>query len=196
MEKRLQNCKWCGKVRQKGNTQSWPDYLSRNFCSNKCGAKHQFQNGMSKEHKEAISKGQRGKPAWNSGTVTIKQCIQCGKDYKAPGVKKHISLYCSMKCRSDFSYQNKDKKKQRYYLEVWRITNSQSLHELPNHDKRGRIDLNENAYNLDHIIPIIYGYENNILSKEIGDIKNLQFIPAMENHKKSKGYKCQKTKEL
>ena len=52
--------------------------------------------------------------------------------------------------------------------------------------------MREDAYNLDHIIPIIYGYENKISPEEIGDIGNLKFIPAMENHKKSRGYKCQK----
>ena len=192
MEKKLNKCKWCGKLRQKYPSHSWKTYLSRKFCSASCGAKHQFRNGMSDKHRKAIGEGQKGKPTWNSGTATIKQCIQCGDDYKAIGARKHTGLYCSMKCRSEFSYQNKDRDKEIYYKKVWRVKHSQSLYELPNYDKRGRIDLREDAYNLDHIIPIIYGYENKISPEEIGDIGNLKFIPAMENHKKSRGYKCQK----
>ncbi len=33
-----------------------------------------------------------------------------------------------------------------------------------------------------------YGYENNIPPHEIADISNLQFIPAIENHRKSQKY--------
>jgi len=78
--------------------------------------------------------------------------------------------------------------KSRYYNEVWKYTKKQPLHLLENYDKRGRTDLKEDAYHIDHIIPISYGFENNIEPKIIGDITNLQMLPAVENIKKGNLY--------
>src|SRR6056300_690902 len=140
------------------------------------------------EFKKKISAALKGKPAWNSGTATIKECINCGDEYKSIGKRKLTSKYCSMQCRVEYENSGRDIDKIEYYKQVWKITESQPLYELNGYDetKRTRIDLDENAYNIDHIIPIIYGYENNIPPEEVGNIKNLQFIPAIENHKKSK----------
>lgn len=141
------------------------------------------------EFKKKISAAFKGKPAWNSETATIKECINCGDEYKSIGKRKLTSKYCSMQCRVEFAYTSEtDIDKLEYYKAVHRITESQPLELLDGYDesKRTRIDLNENAYHIDHIIPIIYGYENNIPPEEIGNIKNLQFIPAIENHRKSK----------
>ena len=78
--------------------------------------------------------------------------------------------------------------KSKYYNEVWRYTKQQQLHLLENYDKRSRLDLNEDAYHLDHIIPISYGFENKIDPSIIGDLTNLQMIPAIENIKKGNTY--------
>ncbi len=75
-----------------------------------------------------------------------------------------------------------------YYREVMRITKQQQLHLLENYDKRSRLDLNEDAYHLDHIIPISYGFKNKIDPSIIGDLTNLQMIPAIENIKKGNTY--------
>jgi hypothetical protein len=40
------------------------------------------------------------------------------------------------------------------------------------------------AYQIDHIIDIKFGFDNNIPEEEIADIKNLQFITWEENLKK------------
>lgn len=140
------------------------------------------------EFKKKISDSFKGKPAWNSGTATIKECINCGDEYKSIGKRKLTSKYCSMQCRVEYENSEKDIDKIEYYKQVWKITESQPLYELSGYDetKRTRIDLDENAYHIDHIIPIIYGYENNIPPEEIGNIKNLQFIKAIQNHKKGK----------
>jgi len=74
--------------------------------------------------------------------------------------------------------------KERYYHDVKIITNTQPIHLLENHNKRGRCDINPDAYHLDHIISIDYGFKNNISSKKIGNISNLRFIPWLENVKK------------
>lgn len=76
--------------------------------------------------------------------------------------------------------------REKYYYNVIRVTNLQPIQELKHCEKRGRIDLVENAFHLDHIISICYGYEHNISPKIIGDISNLRFIPALENIKKGK----------
>lgn len=78
--------------------------------------------------------------------------------------------------------------KNAYYRKVWEHTNRQNLQELTNYEKRGKIGHSEDPYHLDHIIPISYGYKNDIPPEVIGDIENLQFIPAIENVRKSDTY--------
>lgn len=56
---------------------------------------------------------------------------------------------------------------------------------LEHNEKRGRVDLLEDAYHLDHIIPMEYGFANKIPPEHIGHICNLRFIPAKENMLKS-----------
>lgn len=67
-----------------------------------------------------------------------------------------------------------------YRKKVIKISNKQPLTQLENYSKRGR-----NKFHLDHIISIRYGFANNIDPEIIGNIKNLRFIPAEENIKKS-----------
>ena len=68
-----------------------------------------------------------------------------------------------------------------YELLVWSITNKQPLKELKNYEKRGNVGYKKDAYHLDHKISIKYGFENNILPYIIGNIDNLQMLPAREN---------------
>lgn len=186
---KLKRCKHCNLVMTKPKTMSWNRYqISKKYCSTKCGASFQFQNGMSNEHRQKISDSLRGKFPWNFGTSVIKNCVFCGKSYKAIGKRKYTGKYCNMTCRTNHSHINKDIKKIEYYKKVWEITKVQPLHLLDGYDrkKRTRIDIDKNAFHVDHIIPIIYGYEHNIPPEQIGNISNLRFISALENHKKSK----------
>jgi hypothetical protein len=57
----------------------------------------------------------------------------------------------------------------------------------PNDYPRGRCGI-ENAYQLDHIIPVQYGFENNIEPEIIGHKNNLQIIPWKDNLVKSNKY--------
>lgn len=69
-----------------------------------------------------------------------------------------------------------------YILEVLRITKKQPLHTLENFDKIGHIS--KGGYSIDHIYPKSKGFDNKIPIELIGDIKNLQIIPGIENSKK------------
>ena len=77
--------------------------------------------------------------------------------------------------------------KKHYYAEVWRITNRHNLSLLENCEKRGRSGV-DGAYQLDHIIPISYGFYNNISLEIIGNIENLRFITWEENREKWNKY--------
>lgn len=72
-----------------------------------------------------------------------------------------------------------------YYSQVWFYTNIQPIEKLENYEKRGSCVNDINAYHLDHIIPISYGFKQQIDPKIIGNINNLQFLPWRENLIKS-----------
>jgi len=76
----------------------------------------------------------------------------------------------------------KNLEKRLYYIKVWFITESMPIHNLKNFDKR--CYYGASCYNLDHILPISYGFHNNIPPEKIGNISNLRFIPSEENIKK------------
>ena len=80
-------------------------------------------------------------------------------------------------------YVEKYPKKEFYKREVWKYTYRNDLTILENFDKRGRCGVN-NAYQLDHIISINFGWKNNIPAEQIGEMKNLKMIPWKENRKK------------
>jgi hypothetical protein len=69
-----------------------------------------------------------------------------------------------------------------YFLEVIRETKKQDISKLENFEKLG---LKNEGYQLDHIYPKSQGYHNNIPANLIGDIRNLQIIPGLENNKKN-----------
>lgn len=72
---------------------------------------------------------------------------------------------------------------EKYKNEVWRITNQQPLMLLENFDKRGPSG-QEGAYQIDHMYSILKGFKNQIPPALIGDIKNLQMLPWLENLQK------------
>jgi len=82
-------------------------------------------------------------------------------------------------------YEQRLSDREKYYKKVRRLTEQQPLALLENYEKRGRLDEKEDAYHLDHIIPVCYGWLNNIPEEIIADISNLRFIPASDNIAKS-----------
>jgi 5-methylcytosine-specific restriction endonuclease McrA len=76
----------------------------------------------------------------------------------------------------------KDLDRRLFYLKVWSITESQPLHLLKNHERRCFRGVN--CWHLDHIVPISYGFYNNIPPEKIGHISNLRFIRSTINMRK------------
>ncbi len=76
----------------------------------------------------------------------------------------------------------KDLEKRLYYYICWFVTESQPLHVLRNHNHRCFKGIN--CYHLDHIVPIVYGFYNNIPPEKIGSISNLRFIRSTVNMRK------------
>jgi hypothetical protein len=74
-----------------------------------------------------------------------------------------------------------------YVYKVKKLTEQQNLHLLPNIEKRGPVE-KEGSYHLDHKFSIFEGFKNNIPIYIIGNIHNLEMIPAKENI--SKNSKC------
>ena len=76
-----------------------------------------------------------------------------------------------------------------YKFKVLQITTQTLLEHkdiLPNLEKRGRLDLNKDAFHVDHKVSICSGYENKISPDIIGSIFNLEMIPARKNCSKGK----------
>ena len=84
----------------------------------------------------------------------------------------------------------KNLEKRLYYIKVWVITESQPLHILKGSDRR--CFRGKSCYHLDHICSIHEGFKNKIPPEIIGGIKNLRFIPALQNI--NKGYKVTKNR--
>ena len=79
-------------------------------------------------------------------------------------------------------WANTRDEKHLYYLEVIRETKKQDIKQLENYDKWG---IQNDDYELDHIYPKSKGFYNKIPAALIGDIRNLQIIPAIENNSKN-----------
>lgn len=70
----------------------------------------------------------------------------------------------------------KDDRWKRYHRLVWKLTNTQPLHELEGFERRGFTD-----HHLDHIVSIWDGFKRGISAEEIAHISNLRFIPHTQN---------------
>lgn len=89
--------------------------------------------------------------------------------------KLNISYDEYLKSKSDYD---------RYRMMVLKTTREQPIHILENYDKRAPSGIN-GAYQLDHIVSIKFGFDNNIPPDAIGHISNLRCIPWLENIQKS-----------
>ena len=79
----------------------------------------------------------------------------------------------------------------KYYGRVYRLTEKVYNDNIdainPNGYTRGLCGV-DGAYQLDHIIPVRFGFDHNIPPEVIADVNNLQFIPWRDNLLKSNKY--------
>lgn len=73
---------------------------------------------------------------------------------------------------------NKNKAKHQYYSKVWEYTEINCL-KLEGIEKRCF-----KKYDIDHIVPISYGFKNNIPAELIGGLSNLRILSNKENLQK------------
>lgn len=130
---------------------------------------------------------------------TVVECEQCSATFNKPyqvAILTHDILCseCSLKLRriniskgllrSSIERNGVDYKSNytRYRSQVYKYTykNKPKYKKWDNFDKIGLCGV-DGAYQLDHIIPIKFGFDNNICPWVIGHIDNLQIIPWMDN---------------
>jgi hypothetical protein len=117
----------------------------------------------------------------------IQQLAQSGKrlteTHKENIRRSMYNKLCANTYTSYEEWKESFSEREKYYKRVRSLTESQPLYKLKNYDKRGKT-----GYHLDHIIPVSYGYANNIPPEAIADISNLQMLPYDENIKKGNKY--------
>lgn len=130
-----------------------------------------------------------------SFTRAIKQnavCNSCSskiykKSWKYVIKDEHVKKMAAKKAGYDTydAYMADLDNRKQYYREVRKITRQQDIRILENYDKLRGLCGVDGAYQLDHIIPVSVGYEQNIAPATIGHISNLQIIPWKDNLLKS-----------
>lgn len=103
-----------------------------------------------------------------------------GSDYYLSSEKRYTKLveegiWIDKELKSDLEL---------YYEKVWKITEKQNLELLPNFEKRGNIKFKKDAYHIDHRFSISEGFKQGVPPEIIGDIVNLEMLPAIENIRK------------
>lgn len=153
----------------------------------------------------SIKRGsKKGKPRpWQVKNLEDRNCLYCNSTFSVkPGSPKR---YCNKSCGAksiDKSYMQTEEYKntlrnpdlpefEKYSRKVHFLTRKlyeEYSHVInPNGYKRGLAG-EDNAYHLDHIIPIKYGFENSIPPEELAKIDNLQMLPWKTNISKSAKY--------
>jgi hypothetical protein len=150
-------CEGCGKERK--------GHILKEYCMS-CSQKKRYGTfGITKWYKECENCGKIRVYTWRKTYSTARKvCVSCSQ---IKNDEKYISDY------------------RKYLGEVRMITERQPLESLPNIEKRGKSG-RVGAYQIDHIISIKNGFDNNIPAAIIGDIANLQCITWEENRKKWK----------
>jgi len=154
---------------KKNNVPLTKEYIKNNLIREN----GQLESGKTKYFKESVEEIYC---IYNDVTVKPK-CI-CGKTANFKSFVLGYGKYCSRKCHYNSRVKEYNSDYEEYKHKVWSITNAQDLCTLKNYNKRGRLDLNPNSYHLDHRYSIFEGFMNNIPTYIIGNIKNLEMIPA------------------
>lgn len=184
IKEKTHTCTSCGKQIHYTNSGSW--YNARKNLQDKGTLRCPPCAG--REGREASSKVIPGRPKGS------KTCEERRMNHSRPGSGKRLSNSLTREQRlkgiakrngyeTYEEYQATLSDWDKYKNEVWRITNQQPLQLLENYDKRGQSGV-EGAYQIDHIYSVLKGFKNSVPPALIGDIKNLQMIPWIDNVRK------------
>ena len=171
--------------------------IYKEYCNKSCASSdrirtEEWNNNISKGHiglthseetKIKIGLSGLGREPWNKGLTKFEdeRLMKMSKE-QGPLLREMTLNRHGYKNLNEYLEHDGDEK-YKYMLEVRRLTEQHNLSSLENYDKRGK-----DGYHLDHIIPIIYGFKNNIPAKDIAKLSNLQMIPWKENLQKSSIY--------
>ena len=199
MSKELKrNCSECGTEIYYTTIGSMNQSEKLNRKCRKCGCG--WARGKTKETNESlykmsknVSKANKGCIPWNKGLTKIDhhslQIIgekRKGKRH-TDDIKKIISDYSKSRWEAgvyDNQYGKLYKEFKKYQHKVHKLTHKvKHLIEGYDSEKHGKMG-KSGAYQIDHIIDIKFGFDNNIPEEKIADLSNLQFIPWEENIKK------------
>lgn len=176
-------------------------HKQKRLCSN-CS---RWNKGLTKETNESIKKMslkvsdsmkkiRETIPPWNLGlskenNEILKYISECRQGIRhSKETRDLIGHYTKLLWDSGYWGGRSSNEWHVYKNKVHSLT-KKSITELQNYDKskRGRCGI-PGAYQIDHIIPIKYGFINNIRPEELANPLNLQFIPWEENKKKGISY--------
>jgi hypothetical protein len=104
-------------------------------------------------------------------------CGECGpKKRTKKATEKYIEMFgrtYDLTKWEDYRHKVRMLSGPNYYKDFYRIN--------PDNLKRGRVEIDPDCVHLDHIIPIIYGFKNNIAPEILADARNLRILPARKN---------------
>lgn len=199
------NCPKCDVLIKYKSYQGYENAIENNRKCRKCGSG--WANGLTKETSESLRiNGERGSKTkkekfesgeltvWNKGLTKetsdiIKRNAENHTGFKhKEETKKIIGKHSKQRWDSgyyDNQYGENPTEFKYYQHKVHRLTDKvKHLVEGYDESKRGKMGV-DGAYQIDHIIDIKYGFDNDIPAEDIADISNLQFIPWEENNKKA-----------
>jgi hypothetical protein len=194
-------CKRCGIVKKSKNPIKLHTKVGKQFVEAPCN-KCRIEYTKSDEFKKIISDSKTGKsrPQWVRDKLSkSKKGKYTGTDnhwYKkthSDEVKQLIRDYRLLYNAKLNGYESVDEyekskpARKRYYQTVWKLTKQVDKSLIPGFENliTDNTAGNEGAFHLDHIYPINEAFKNNIPAELIASLENLQFIPWLDNQKKS-----------
>ena len=176
-------CTSCGKVTEYTNKRSWYNATAK---LKKTGILR-CPPCAGKEGRDLSTKEIPGRPkgSKNKDNTKVKEANKDKAKYLKLITNDHIlkGVATRLGYETYEEYEATLSDWEKYKNEVMRITNSQPLWLLENHDKRGPSGV-EGAYQVDHIYSKYKGFKNGVPASIIGHIDNLVMLPWKENRDK------------
>jgi hypothetical protein len=178
--KKNRKCRMCGCGWSKGLTKQTNESLKLNGERSSKTKKTKFANGILVQ--------------WNKGLTArdndiVRLIAEKHRGFKhTEETKATIAKHSRQRWESGLYDDQRNPNQnafRRYQNKVHRLT-KKIQHLVDGYDKlkQGRMG-KEDAYQIDHIIDIKWGFDNNIPAEIIAHISNLQFIPWQQNNKKA-----------